>query len=239
MSRKQPLDELTTAIARIKGLLLTEEKVDHAVQLLARAIRLSVPAATGAGVSLLDSRGRRTSSGSTNEIVKRADALQYSLGQGPCLSAWAAEETVIVEDIASDSRWPEWSAAVKSLPVRSVVSTPLIAEHGCIGALKVYADRPGVFGEETGALLELFAAPAATLLANIQSVEAPHRISRALSESLHSRDMINRACGILMERHSLTHEIALRELMRRSRQEGTTLGQTSADLVAGAPAATD
>lgn len=239
MARKLPLDELSTVIARIHGLLLTEEKVDRAVRLLARAIKDSVSGATGAGVSLMDSRGRRTSSASTDEVVTLADALQYELGQGPCLTAWAMEETVVVQDVATDPRWPDWTDAVKDMSIRSVVSTPLLAEQECIGALKIYSDVAGGFGEDTARVLELFAAPAATLLANIQASEAPHRISEALAESLHSRDLVNRACGILMQRHSLTVDLALAELMRRARRQNSTLGQISADLVAGIPAALD
>jgi GAF domain-containing protein len=237
--RKLPLDELSIAVARIQGLLLTEEKVDWAVRLLARAIRVSVPGTTGAGVSLLDSRGKRTSSGSTDEIVTRADALQYELGQGPCLTAWASEETVIVPDITTDPRWPDWTKAVKNLPIHSVASAPLIADHGCIGALKVYSNRTDAFGQETGQVLELFAAPAATLLDNIRTSEAPHRISEALASSLHARDQINRACGILMQRHALTEEMARAELMRRARHQGITLGEISAELIAGIPASSD
>lgn len=86
-----PLDELSTVIARIQGLLLTEEKVTTAVRLLARAAKESVPGTIGAGVSLLDARGRRTSSGYTDAIVRQADAIQYEYGEGPCLTAWAAE----------------------------------------------------------------------------------------------------------------------------------------------------
>jgi GAF domain-containing protein len=237
MARKLPLDELSTVIARIQGLLLTEEKVDRAVRLLARAIKDSVSGATGAGVSILDSRGRRTSSASTDEVVTRGDALQYDLGQGPCLTAWAMEETVVVRDVVTDPRWPDWTDVVRDMPIRSVVSTPLIAEQECIGALKIYSDRADAFGDEAARVLELFAAPAATLLANIQASEAPHRISEALAESLHSRDLVNRACGILMQRHSLTVDMALAELMRRARRQNSTLGQISADIVAGIPAA--
>jgi GAF domain-containing protein len=236
MEQNLPLDELSTVIGRIKGLLLTEEKVDRAVQLLARAIKDAIPGTIGAGVSLLDSRGRRTSAGFTDPIVERADALQYELGQGPCLTAWAAEETLLVDDVQMDPRWPDWSAAVSSMPIRSVISSPLIAGTECIGALKVYAALPSVYGEATGRLLELFAAPAATLLSHIQTSEAPHRISESLQSALHSRDTVNRACGILMERSGLNHGSALEALMRQARDTGSTLTQVSVDLIAGAPA---
>lgn len=239
MVQKLPLDELSATIARIKGLLLTEEKVDRAVQLLAKAIKDAVPGTIGAGVSLLDSGGRRTSSGSTDRMVEEADALQYELGEGPCLTAWAAEETVLIEDVRTDPRWPEWSAAVSGLPVRSVVSAPLVADKECIGALKVYAALPSSYDEGTARLLELFAAPAAILLANIQSTEAPHRISEGLQATLYSRDLVNRACGILMERHGVGYEQALRELMHQARAADATLRQISEDLVVRTPAARD
>lgn len=237
MEQNLPLDELSTVIGRIKGMLLTEEKVDRAVQLLARAIKDAIPGTVGAGVSLLDSRGRRTSAGFTDAVVQRADALQYELGQGPCLTAWAAEETVLVDDVRTDPRWPQWSEAVAALPVRAVLSTALIADKECLGALKIYAALPAAYSPATGRLLELFAGPAATLLSHIQSSEAPRRISESLQAALHSRDTVNRAAGILMERQGLIYEDARQRLIRHARVTKMTLKQVSADLVAGTPAA--
>jgi hypothetical protein len=43
MAQKLPLDELWTTIARTRGLLPAEEKVDRAVQLPAKAIEDAVP----------------------------------------------------------------------------------------------------------------------------------------------------------------------------------------------------
>lgn len=236
MERKLPLDELSLAIARIQGLLLTTEKVDEAVQLLAQAIRYAVPGTVGAGVSLLDTRGRRTSSGSTNRVVEQADMFQYELGEGPCLTAWATEETVIVDDVRTDPRWQLWSNAVKSLPIRSVVSAALISGGDCIGALKVYAELPSAYSTSTGELLELFASPAATLLSHVQASELPQRLSESLQSSLHSRDLVNRACGIVMERYGLDYETALQGLMLQARKAEVPLQQFSASLIAATPA---
>ncbi|MDI2036044.1 GAF domain-containing protein [Paenarthrobacter nitroguajacolicus] len=237
MTKKHlPLDELSGAIGRILGLLLTEEKVDHAVQSLSQAIKDSVPGAIGAGVSIFDPQGRATSTGSTDGIVEESDQLQYELGQGPCLTAWASEEPVLVEDAHTESRWPEWTAAVVALPVRSVVSAPLIASGHSIGAIKVYASRPSVFDSGTVSLMELFASPAATLLSHIQSSETPQRISEGLQTALYGRDLVNRACGVLMERHKITHEEALQRLLLQSRNTGTALQQVSEELIAGIPA---
>jgi GAF domain-containing protein len=231
-----PLDELSIVIARIQGLLLTEEKVTTAVRLLAQAAKESVPGTIGAGVSLLDARGRRTSSGYTDTIVRQADAAQYERGEGPCLTAWAAEEPVLVSDLASEPRWPEWREGVAGLPIRSVVSAPLMAGGQSIGALKLYAAAPNVYDEGSAALLQLFAAPAATLLSHIQASEAPLRMSEGLQASLYSRDMVNRACGILMERRALSHEDALQLLIKQAREEHAALHQVCERVLAGTPA---
>lgn len=235
MSKQLPLDELSSVIARVKGLLLTEEKVDRAVQLLAAAAKQAIPGTLGAGISLLDTQGRRTSSGATDKIVQQADAAQYELGQGPCLTAWASEETILVDDVRTESRWPEWCAAMKDLPIRSVLSTPLTAGKESLGALKIYAALPGIYDEETSRLLELFAGPAATLLANVQSSETPRRISESLEGALYSRDTIARATGILMERHGLSSEDAMQELLSRVRADRTTLLEECSRIIAAVP----
>lgn len=233
MPRQLPLDELTLALARIKGLLLTEEKVGRAVQLLAEGIRDAFPGSAGAGVSLMDHQGRRTSTGATDQVVLEADAAQYQLNQGPCLTAWATERTVIIADVVTDDRWPLWSHAVRDVPIRSVISSPLMAGTRCLGALKIYAAEPGVFNEATARPLEKLAFPAATLLDNIQASEAPHRFTEVLSGALYSRDTINRAQGFLMQLHGLTQEQALRELVQLSKTSRQSLLSVSTEILTG------
>ncbi|WP_309107996.1 GAF and ANTAR domain-containing protein [Arthrobacter sp.] len=235
MSKQLPLDELSSVIARVKGLLLTEEKVDRAVQLLAAAAKQAIPGTLGAGISLLDTQGRRTSSAATDKIVERADTAQYELGQGPCLTAWASEATILVEDVQTETRWPEWCAAMKDLPIRSVLSTPLTAGKESLGALKIYAAQPGIYDGETSRLLQLFAGPAATLLANVQSSETPRRISNSLETALYSRDTVARATGILMERHGLSSDDAMQELLSRVRTDRTTLLEECSRIIAAIP----
>jgi GAF domain-containing protein len=232
-----PLDDLTATIARIRGLLLTEEKVDRAVSLLARAIKESMPGNPGTGVSLMDAGGKRTSSASTDTLVEQTDAAQYSLGEGPCITAWASEEVVIIDDVRTDERWPRWREAVLGMPVRSVVSTPLMAGKEALGALKIYSALPGQYDESTGRVLSLFAGTAATLLAHIQGSEAPLKMTESLKATVSSRDLVNRACGMLMERHGISHDQAMQEMIRNARAAGATLIEVSEQLVTRVPPA--
>ena len=228
-----PLDELTAVFARIKGLLLTEDKVDRALQLLVQAVRDAVPGSTGAGISLFDAQGVGSSTAATDRFVEQADAAQHDLGQGPCVAAWTAGASVLVRDAAAEVRWPLWSRAVAALPFRSLVSAPLGTPGAPIGTLKLYAALPAAFTPATAELLEKFAVPAATLMAHVQGPETPRHLSGPFKHALGRRDKTNRACGILRERYGLTAEQAFRELLRRARTDGAPLSEVCADLTAG------
>jgi GAF domain-containing protein len=233
MPQQLPLDELTLALARIRGLLLTEEKVDRAVQRLAEGIRDAFPGSSGAGASLMDERGKRTSTGATDPVVLEADAAQYELGEGPCITAWATERSVVIHDVAADDRWPLWSQAVRELSIRSVISSPLMAGTRCLGALKIYSTHPGAYDEASARPLEKLAVPAATLLDNIQSSEAPQRFTEVLASALDSRDTINRAQGYLMHVHGLDQATALQQLVELAKTSRQSLLSISTEILTG------
>ncbi|GEB17747.1 GAF and ANTAR domain-containing protein [Paenarthrobacter aurescens] len=233
MSQQLPLDELTLTLARIRGLLLTEEKVDRAVQLLAEGVRDAFPGSAGAGVSLIDEQGNRTSAGATDPLVIQGDQSQYRLGEGPCLSAWATEQTVIVSNAGADDRWPAWAESARELNIASVISAPLIRGPRCFGAMKLYSAAGDAYDQNTAGSLEKLAASAAILLDNIQSTETPKRFSEGLVEALNSRDSISRAQGYLMGQRGLTEEEAVRELLNLSQESKKSLAAVSAEILGG------
>lgn len=109
MSDLMPLaEELGRLYARMSGLLLSEETVQTALNLVTTLAVETIPGSTGAGVTLIDSNGRKTSAGATSELVTSADDLQYQLGEGPCWTAWARQEVVRIDDLEVDARWPRW-----------------------------------------------------------------------------------------------------------------------------------
>ena len=228
-----PLNELAAVFARIKGMLLSEETVNHAVDLLAQAAVEAIPGAIGAGVSVMDEQGRRTSAGSTDKLVLAADGLQYDLGEGPCLTAWASTQVVRSNNLAAEARWPQWSSAAARMGIRSVLSAPLIFKTESLGAIKVYSLQEDAFDQHSEHLLALFAGPAATLLANIQSSEVPHKISSELKTAVRSRDNIALARGILMEREGLTSDEAMSRLLGMARRDRLSLLAVSDQLVQG------
>jgi GAF domain-containing protein len=226
-------DELSAVFARMSGLLLSEETVATALGLVSSLALDTVPGAVGAGVSVIDERGRR-SSGSTDARVERADALQYELDEGPCLAAAAGRQLVRVDDLVSDRRWPRWSAAAARLRLRAAMSAPVIAGDAVLGALKVYADVPGTFDGHSELLLSRFAAQAAILVANVQTHERARRLTAGLRAAIGTRDTVSMAKGVLMARHGVTEDVAFGMLLTRSGEETGSLSEVARTVVGSA-----
>src|SRR4051812_2964871 len=181
----------------MSGLLLSEETVDTALGLLSSLAQETVPGSSGAGVSIIDER-RRRSSGAPDDRVRQADSLQYELDEGPCLEAAAERRLVRVDDLSADRRWPRWADAALPLGLQAAMSAPLVAGTASLGAIKVYADLPGTFDARSEQLLSMFSAHAAILVANIQASDRAKRLSQEMRDAFAGRDVVNTAKGVFM-----------------------------------------
>ncbi|MCF6736180.1 GAF and ANTAR domain-containing protein [Blastococcus sp. KM273129] len=223
-------DELAGVFARMSGLLLSAETVETSLSLLSSLAQESVTGSCGAGVTVIEGR-HRVSSGSTDDRVRAADALQYEMDEGPCLAAATAREVVRVDDLRRERRWPRWAGAASSLGLRAALSAPLVAGNAGLGAIKVYADHPGTFDRRSEQLLTLFSAQAAFLVANVQSHDRARRLSEGMRQAVRDRDVVSTAKGVLMGRHSVDEDTALRMLFSRSRDQGVALADAARAVV--------
>ena len=206
----QPNPDLLATLARE---LAAEDDRDA---VLARVVDASVSQIDGAeraGITVLTRKAVSTPV-ATDDLVRAIDKHQYITGEGPCLTAARDQQHVVrVDDLHTDSRWPEFSAAVAELRVRSMLSFQLYTANptgaDTIGALNIYAAAPNAFTDDavhTGTVLAAHAAVAAA---------AAHKTSN-LRVALQSRDTISQAKGILMERFKITPEQAFDVLIAAS-----------------------
>ncbi|MFI7582964.1 GAF and ANTAR domain-containing protein [Kocuria sp. M1N1S27] len=231
MTTTSPTTELATVFARLQNMLLSQERAAVAVHQLAQVARDLIPSAAGAGVSLIDDQGTRTSNGATDRLVETADARQYELGGGPCLSAWAAGVPQRINDTDDDDRWPEWSAVAAVSGIRSVLSVPLEFRDRRLGAMKVYATVAHAFTGHEEQQLGLLAAAAATLLGSAQSTDAPQRLSLELQAGLEDRQAIDRATGMLMEQRATDPDDAHAVLLTASRTQGRPMAEVAHQIL--------
>ena len=182
----------------------------------------AIPGADGAGLTLLEA-DRTDTIVATDPFVTEIDAIQYSLGQGPGITAADEGRTVMSGSLGGDRRWRRFGGKIARLGVHSVLSLPLITPDGVVGAVNVYARDKHAFDERAAELGQAFAVPAAIAVQNAHVLSQAQRQAAHLTSALESQRMIHRAIGIMMSRSGGTEEEALTRLRTLSQHEHRAL----------------
>lgn len=157
------------------------------------------------------------------ELIPLVVELSNEAGQGPLLEAAQQRAVITVEDLSTETRWPQFTARAVTLGVRSVLCTPLAADGVMYGSLVLVADQPAAFIGDAAARAAVFAAHAALALTGARQV-------RNLTAMSQSRDDIGQAKGILMERHKITASAAFAVLVHTSQDLNIKLHQVCQHL---------
>ena len=192
-------------------------------EIIAAAVAM-VPGVDEGSVSVVTGRRNIGSQAPTGDLPVEVDALQEETQQGPCLDAAYEQLTVRVDDMASETRWPEFARRASQAGAASMLSLQLYVEGDNLGALNLYSRRPGAFDDESEQIGLLFASHAAVAYAGV-------RKEAQLAKAVVSRDLIGQAKGILMERYKISPERAFLVLTRVSQNSNRKLNDIANELV--------
>jgi GAF domain-containing protein len=202
------LRQSLTALSRLAtGQLELKEVLTRVAEFAVKAI----PGADGAGLTLLEER-RGDTIVATAAFVREVDAIQYGIGEGPCITAAAEGRTVRSGSLGGDRTWPRFGPRVGRLGVHSVLSLPLLTPDGVVGAMNVYAHPKDAFDDRAALIGELFAVPAAIAVQNAQVLAQTKYLAAQLQAALTNRAVIDQALGIVMSRAGCTAEEAFDRL---------------------------
>jgi GAF domain-containing protein len=222
---------LGDVVARTSGRMLADETIRAVLELVTATARQLVPHACGAGVTVADGPSGRTTTAGTDPVVEQADRRQYTLDEGPCLTAWSQRTVVRVDDLLDEPRWPRWAAAASGLGLRSALSAPLIAGDRAVGAMKVYSAVPHAFHPADEQAMSLFAAQAAVLVKAAAAYDQAGDLGDDLRAALHQRQVVDQAIGILMGRDRMSADTAFARLVALSRRDRTPVHEVAQRLV--------
>jgi GAF domain-containing protein len=179
-----------------------------------------------AGITLLRGQGRRyLPFGPTDSTVRRADELQDTLSEGPCVDATMLGPSVLSNDIGRDERWPRWTSGVADLGLGSILSSTMQTGRRRIGALNVYGPSGHEFTSADVERARSLAHYASIALRLSEKVEG-------LRVALDTRTGIGQAQGVLMERYRIDADRAFDILKRYSQDENVRLVRVASRIVA-------
>ncbi|BCY09826.1 GAF and ANTAR domain-containing protein [Actinoplanes sp. L3-i22] len=102
-------------------------------------------AASGSGISVMTTDGTRGVCVTSDPVSERIEELQFTLGEGPCVDAFAARRPVLAADLSNFAgfRWPVYAPTARDDGVRAVFAFPIQVGAVQLGVLDIYRDRVG------------------------------------------------------------------------------------------------
>jgi GAF domain-containing protein len=211
------------------GLMLSESTMKATLDRAAALIAGAFDEADDVSVTLAD--GRPLTIASSGELALRADEGQYDVDTGPCLHAMRSGEVVVVDDLTTEKRWPQFQPHGVAAGVRSSLSLPLRSADEIVGSLNIYSRTPGSFDADSQSLAEEIASYTGVVLMNAELYFAASARADQMREAMESRAVIEQAKGILMAQQGCDADTAFFLLVRRSQTSHQKLRVVAAALV--------
>lgn len=214
----------TAALASAMHSIDSRPTVQETLDAIVYAARDTVPGFNHVGISVVRRDGTVETRAATDEYVVENDALQYELGEGPCMQAMAGSGIVLVEHAAYEQRWPAYMARALRTGLKAQMGLQLYNHQGTVGGLNLYSTDHDTIDPEAPAIADLFAAHAAIVLGHVREVTN-------LREALTTRQLIGQATGVIMERYGMSPDNAFAYLVRLSSTSNIKLRDVATALL--------
>ncbi|WP_104044359.1 GAF and ANTAR domain-containing protein [Arthrobacter sp. ZGTC412] len=220
-------------ISQLQDLVLETSDAEEFFQELAAfsAALLAPPASEIFCNVTIERRKKPVTVASSTPWAHAMDELQYRFGDGPCLAAMRTGSTMHVPDVSQEHRWPEYTRAVATKYIRSILSVPLRLEGESAASLNIYSTRAHGFTGEDITRAELFGEQSAkTLRLELRLARLPDAKNN-LAAAMKSRTAIDVAVGIIMAQNRCSQDAAMKILRSASNARNLKLRDVAATVV--------
>ncbi|MCC9176960.1 GAF and ANTAR domain-containing protein [Arthrobacter sp. zg-Y750] len=224
--------EQHSVAAELQQILLRTESVEFFLEafVVHAAEKFSKDTEVLAGVTLLRNK-EGTTVASSSEAAKALDEVQYGFGDGPCLRASRTGRTVLVADVRTEERWPDYTDAIQDRGFYSILGVPLLLGNDGGAGLNLYTREPGYFTPETVQAAEAFAAEAAIALQLAVQLSRHKSAAEHLRAAMQARTVIDLAVGIVMAQNKCSQEAAFEILRQASSNRNVKLRDLASRIV--------
>jgi hypothetical protein len=221
----------SSRIARVSAALGMSES-DSTHTLCRRAAELV--GVSGAGVVLI-SGGRPLGNVCVSDPMTDAvEEIQYTLGEGPCVTAYRTRSPVLVPDLAAvgPTRWPGFEKGATANGVRAAFGFPLLVRTVCVGALNLYCTDIGNLSDEQYSEAIAVAQVASSIVLEWQAVAGPGSLAWQLEQIPVHRAAVHQAAGIVSVQGAMSVDDALAWIRAYAFAEAESIGDVASAIVA-------
>ena len=221
-------------VEQLQSILVGTEDAAEFLSGLSKLAAAAVSEAAGdeveCAVTIKIRRKPSTAAGSSTRAVE-LDQLEQAVGDGPCIKALRDMSPVVIDDVASDLRWPELSQKFMEAGVHSSLGVPLEIGNGASAALNFFASKPNVFTPNVYDKAVGFAAAAHSTLQLSVRINSAQDRAEDLEAAMESRTAINLACGVIMAQNRCSQAEAMEILTKVSSNRNRKLRDVATELI--------
>ena len=229
MSNEQQAD-----LIGLQNALLNTDNVEQFLHELAVLSTRVVTDGLSCGMTVRQHGRPPVTAACSDPLASQVDEVQYQMGDGPCLHAMRHAQQVRVDDLSTHGRWPRFARQAVALGIRSCLALPLIADGASVGALNLYARRPGAFGPAETRRAERFAQHASGALTLALRMASCTDRNDQLRSTIVSCAIIDQALGVIMATEHVPHDKAFAMLRTVSQNTNVKLRDLAASIVTSA-----
>ena len=171
--------------------------------------------------------------GSTGSVSAMLDDLQYTLGEGPSVDAYALGQPVLEPDLANPAapRWLAFTGPAVDAGVRAVFAFPLGVGSVRLGALSLHAGFPGELSEDQHADALVTAEIAAEAVLAMQAGTWADRLAVELEDGSNLQSLVHQAAGMVSAQLDVTVAEALVRLRAHAFGDQRLLADVATEVV--------
>lgn len=187
----------------------------------------------GAGLMLMSGDIQRGPVCTTDDVSARIEALQFDLGEGPCLDAYNDDRPVLEPDLADPEnvRWPAFTGPAVEAGVGAVFGFPMQVGSVRLGALNLYREKAGPLTDDQHEDALVMAGVAAQTLLMLQADALPGAMAAELTAGADFQYVVHQASGMVAAQLDVSVAQALVRLRGHAFGDGRTVREVSEDVV--------
>ncbi len=192
--------------------------------------------ASGVGITVMGEGLVRGMVAGSDTKAEQLEELQFTVGEGPCVDAFAHRRPVLIPDLdaSATARWPGYTPAAYALGVRAVFAFPLQIGASRLGVLDVFRERAVMLSGAELTLAFTFAEVAlSTLLRETLSPTPAGAGGDAHDDLLGARAEVFQAQGMVTGQLGVNLADALARMRAHAYLHDLRLGDVATDIVAG------
>lgn len=216
---------------------VAEASLGHDLELMGIGIACTaLVGVDGAGLILINDDNRiREVVYVSDEIIERLEDLQFVLGEGPCIDAYATGTPILVPDLArtTTDRWVGFVAEAIDAGVTAVFALPLQVGAIRIGSLNLYRATAGMLSEEELADALVLADVATEVVLNFQGEIPADSLIGQMAEDGPYGARIHQATGMVSAQINASVTSSMARLRAHAFATGRPLSVVATDVVEG------